>query len=586
MSRDRIVDDYEKIYKWYGLPRTNTIESRIADIFHETFPNTTWKELSPMEQDIFMYITLQSYIFKKHIKNPTKRNKILKKTTQYFDKQFKKEKKEAEELQKQFDENREKPFQVFYDQELFDSIKDEEEKENVMYEAYLNFVDALKHYDSAFPVPNFDEWKEHRYKNVMGYIAHYFSPHDTKNEEKENHTVKEILDIDETQNIDKKETDECQNTDTEKTSDSDTDETQHIDIYSKEYFPCILKFFSDINKDKEDEDAISQRLQPFIDHTILMTIVKVLKQNSIAHIDVDKITSCYQSMDMLSNVIGSDPPLFEYKPLLGVSQHIQDNYIDTFWKLNFQENKKLQNKYIKMFENFTDDVNNKLQEEYIHAFENLLSNPNQETKTQYINALENLHFEINKEAQQTYIQKFKILRVGTEKGTQRYIDAFLKLISNSTEINFKKDRENECVTAFYNLHFENHPPLKKRYIKWFKDLRFGIPMKQQEEYIQLFKMLFSSNNDKEIEQKYLKAIKQLNLEIIFETEQFKEQYINAFKELDFKISKEIMDKYIEAFNALIYSGVSPIFQEKYIKANEEYATYEQQIKDLDFLKPL
>lgn len=536
--------DYDAIMDMYGLKKLKydtfkytNLRNRTKGIFKAKYQDKTWADLSQIDKEIFICKDIKQYMLNTYI--PENQKKVVeKKVHDYLQNQFLNEIEKTEKLQKKFNKEREKPYEVFYNQELFEAIKDAEEKEMAIKEAYTNFVCALKDYVPNFPVPNLDEWKEQRYKNVMGYIASYFSSHNIQN--------------------------------TEEIHDTGIKESHVFDMKEVCY----------VNTDEEiEETGISESLQAAVDHTTLMTIVKVLKEQKIANIDVDKIASCYQSIYNLPNIMDYDKPLLEYNPLFEVSQKTQDDYINAFLNLRFKENQKLQKEYIKAFRNFTTKTNKRLQEKYIQAFINLVSNHNEETETKYMETLRNLHFEINKEAKEAYIQKIKKMNFGKDKeALNKYIEAFLNLLLEPSG-----DKKAEYMKTFYNLHFENHQYLQNQYINTFKRLHFGIPKKLQEEYINAFWKMIASSDSQTTREKHLRAIKQLNIEI---NEEMESEYIEAFRKLHFDVSNEAQEKYITAFKNLIHSGVSRTTQESYIEVYRKYVECDRQITELDFLKPM
>lgn len=404
MPRKRIID-YDWLYAMYDIKPSrdiaNNIERRIKDMFHKHHKDDQWEKLSQSKKDTFVCETIQPTMFKNYITDEKQQTRVLKKINAYLANNLINERRYAESLQQELKQHETEKYEEFYNQEKFDSIENTDEKEKAIEEAYKNFVRVCNFNFPNLPVPELNEWIERNKVhpiNVMGYFTSYINQAAPAPQ-----TIQTIAEADDTE--------------------------------------------------------INEKIQKEIDHIILMTVVKVLREKNIADIDIDKITSCCQSLFEMSD-IDDRYPIYEYNPLLGVSQEVKDEYIEAFRNLHFKNSKELQDEYIKMFRKLKLDISRDVKLEYYQAFRRLNSQDTAETQEEYLQALKKLGFEASTEAQAEYVEEFQKLHFKVGKDEQdKYIQAFQKFIyagvSRETQEAYIEDFRKlaECSRQIKNLDF-------------------------------------------------------------------------------------------------------------------------------------
>lgn len=154
----------------------------------------------------------------------------------------------------------------FYDKEKYDACTDEKAKQKEIRHDYKEFAEALKQLHPQIIVPTLEQWIKDNQKKPLS-------------------------------------------------------------INDYELYP-ILNPNSETGKRKPyiQTDTDIPAPQQHVDHLILLTIVKILKECQIADIDVDKIEKC---TSVIHNFLECPihPMIFEYDPTLNMSKEMQEEYI-------------------------------------------------------------------------------------------------------------------------------------------------------------------------------------------------------------------------------------------------------------------
>ena len=145
----RKKEEYRVIFNTYELNNETNKKHKLRKYIRENlkreFPEKEWSELSTLEKDRFVYITIRENMTKDM--DESKRNRIIRKIDGMLNKTLFHADTELEKHNAKVS----KAFEIYYND--FDT--DDEKKK-----AYEWFCRDLKAYNEAIPIPNFDEWVE------------------------------------------------------------------------------------------------------------------------------------------------------------------------------------------------------------------------------------------------------------------------------------------------------------------------------------------------------------------------------------------------------------------------------------------
>lgn len=225
-KKNAALMDYEKIFSVYEIKwgyndqqKRDTAQKYLKRILIESYPDRKWDDLSELEKELFIYIQIAGYMFKKCVP-AHKKKRIREKIKAHVSGVW---------LNAANDIYREKSLRsrYFYDKPAFDAMADDNKKAKAKKDAYKQFTEAMREFSPDTPVPSLEEWaadNEEAPKNINDYELRHILSHEAVE-------------------------------------------------------PTPVK-------------TESKASQADIDHVLLMTIVKILREQKIAYIDVEKIERC------------------------------------------------------------------------------------------------------------------------------------------------------------------------------------------------------------------------------------------------------------------------------------------------------
>lgn len=268
------------------------VRKTINRLLKKAFKEKEWDELTELDRKRFLCITVRETILKNYVIGESKQARIKRKIDQYASHAFI----EAQETLLEYNERAAITRKYFYPETTDESLKKR---------AYNDFRHALEKYYSYFPVPSYEEWvssNDNAIKRGMPSLRIYDY----------------IMSNDYPYKLEKKTEEEA-----EKNEEKPIEE-KPIEEFIKKFVEESVKKLIEI---PTEEPYVPQQT---IDHYILATLLKALKESHGIEIDVDKIKKCLVAKQAMQerNPRKIDELLLKHDPSLSIDRETQQQMID------------------------------------------------------------------------------------------------------------------------------------------------------------------------------------------------------------------------------------------------------------------